>query len=41
MLVAASLSAQEMKPLGKEFVGLRWGSTLAEIKAAQPKSKSN
>jgi hypothetical protein len=39
MLIAASLSAQESKAdWQKEFAGLRWGSTLAEIKAGQPKA---
>ncbi len=39
-LIAASLPAQEKKAdWQKEFAGLRWGSTLAEIKAAQPKVK--
>jgi hypothetical protein len=37
-LIAVSLSAQEKKSdWQKEFAGLPWGSTLAEIKAAQPK----
>jgi hypothetical protein len=40
MLIATCLSAQEKKAdWQKEFAGLSWGSTLAEIKAAQPKAK--
>lgn len=40
MLIAASLAAQEKKAdWQKEFAGLRWGSTLAEIKSAQPNVK--
>jgi hypothetical protein len=40
MLTAALISAQENKAdWQKEFAGLRWGSTLAEIKAAQPRVK--